>query len=83
MRETKQLLFFSFSVFKSVLMCVPSLSCRMALVDSLKTPAFFEFSLCLSRAWLGKMITFIYKWLKKPLFFLPQATRRFTRRSVS
>ena len=26
---------------------------------------FFEFSLCLSRACLGKMINFIYKWLKK------------------
>eukprot|EP01046_Picozoa_sp_COSAG06_P044261 COSAG06_NODE_5935_length_3200_cov_10.149952_3_plen_75_part_00 len=26
---------------------------------------FFEFSLCLSRACLGKMITFIYQWLKK------------------
>jgi hypothetical protein len=25
----------------------------------------FEFSLCLSRACLGKMIIFIYKWLKK------------------
>jgi hypothetical protein len=31
--------------------------------------SFFEFSLCLSRACLGKMIVFIYKWLKKvPLF---------------
>jgi hypothetical protein len=27
---------------------------------------FFEFSLCLSRACLGKKITFIYKWRKKP-----------------
>jgi hypothetical protein len=26
---------------------------------------FFEFSLCLSRACLGKIIHFIYKWLKK------------------
>jgi hypothetical protein len=34
-----------------------------------KSPArkrpFFEFSLCLSRACLGKMLVFIYKWLKK------------------
>jgi hypothetical protein len=30
--------------------------------------AFFEFSLCLSRACLGKMMHFIYKWLKKPVF---------------
>jgi hypothetical protein len=30
-----------------------------------KTASFFEFSLCLSRACLGKMIAFIYKWLKK------------------
>jgi hypothetical protein len=29
-----------------------------------KTASFFEFSLCLSRARLGKMIVFIYKWLK-------------------
>jgi hypothetical protein len=29
---------------------------------------FFEFSLCLSPACLGKMIIFIYKWLKKPVF---------------
>ena len=30
-----------------------------------KTPLFFEFSLCLSRACLGKMMHFIYKWLRK------------------
>jgi hypothetical protein len=29
---------------------------------------FFEFSLCLSRACLGKKMTFIHKWLKKPVF---------------
>ena len=29
---------------------------------------FFEFSLCLSRACLGKMMTFIYKWRKKCRF---------------
>jgi hypothetical protein len=29
-----------------------------------KTPLFFEFSLCLSRACLGKMSVFIYKWRK-------------------
>ena len=29
-----------------------------------KRHLFFEFSLCLSRACLGKMIVFIYKWLK-------------------
>jgi hypothetical protein len=29
---------------------------------------FFEFSLCLSRACLGKKMNFIYKWLKKPVF---------------
>jgi hypothetical protein len=28
--------------------------------------AFLEFSLCLSRACLGKIIIFKYKWLKKP-----------------
>eukprot|EP01046_Picozoa_sp_COSAG06_P026514 COSAG06_NODE_2284_length_7174_cov_5.515336_2_plen_81_part_00 len=30
--------------------------------------AFFEISLCLSRACLGKKLHFIYKWLKKPVF---------------
>jgi hypothetical protein len=33
-----------------------------------KTASFFEFSLCLSRACLGKMIVFIYKWLKNAGF---------------
>jgi hypothetical protein len=28
--------------------------------------SFVEFSLLLSRACLGKMIVFLYKWLKKP-----------------
>jgi hypothetical protein len=37
-----------------------------------KTASFFEFSLCLSRACLGKMIVLIYKWLKNAVFF-PQA----------
>lgn len=32
-------------------------------------PFFFEFSLCLSRACLGKLMHFIYKWRKK--CFLP------------
>jgi hypothetical protein len=29
-----------------------------------KTASFFEFSICLSRVCLGKLIVFIYKWLK-------------------
>jgi hypothetical protein len=33
-----------------------------------KTASFFEFSLCLSRACLGKMIVLIYKWLKNAVF---------------
>jgi hypothetical protein len=33
-----------------------------------KTASFFEFSLCLSRACLGKMIVFIYKWRKNAVF---------------
>jgi hypothetical protein len=33
-----------------------------------KTASFFEFSLCLSRACLGKMIVYIYKWLQKRRF---------------
>jgi hypothetical protein len=33
-----------------------------------KTPLFFEFSLCLSRACLGKMFLFVYKWLKSGVF---------------
>jgi len=31
---------------------------------------FLEFSLCLSRACLGTIIVFIYKWLKKTVFHL-------------
>ena len=34
-----------------------------------ETPLFLEFSLCLSRACLGKMMHFIYKWRKKWRFF--------------
>jgi hypothetical protein len=33
-----------------------------------KTASVFEFSLCLSRACLGKMFVFIYKWLKNAVF---------------
>jgi hypothetical protein len=33
-----------------------------------KTASFFEFSLCLSRACLGKMIVSIYKWRKNAVF---------------
>jgi hypothetical protein len=33
-----------------------------------QTASFFEFSLCLSRACLGTMIVFIYKWLKNAGF---------------
>jgi hypothetical protein len=33
-----------------------------------KTASFFEFSLCLSRACLGKMFVFIYKWRKNAVF---------------
>eukprot|EP01046_Picozoa_sp_COSAG06_P069038 COSAG06_NODE_18640_length_876_cov_1.021879_1_plen_68_part_10 len=36
-----------------------------------KTASFFEFSLCMSRACLGKMIVFIYKWLKNAVFRRP------------
>jgi len=33
-----------------------------------KTASFLKFSLCLSRACLGKMIVFKYKWLKNAVF---------------
>jgi hypothetical protein len=33
-----------------------------------KTASFFEFSLCLSRACLGKMFVFLYKWLRNAVF---------------
>jgi hypothetical protein len=33
-----------------------------------KTASFLEFSLCLSRACLGKMIVYTYKWLKNAVF---------------
>jgi hypothetical protein len=41
--------------------------------------AYFEFSLCLSQACLGKMMHFIYKWLKKPVFFSWQTASSATR----
>jgi hypothetical protein len=34
----------------------------------------FEFSLCLSRACLGKKIAFTHKWLKKPFLHRPLAS---------
>ena len=33
-----------------------------------KRHSVFEFSLCLSRACLGKMIIFLHKWLKETVF---------------
>ena len=42
-----------------------------------KTASSFEFSLCLSRACLGKMFVFIYKWLKNAVF--PQGRRQSNR----
>jgi hypothetical protein len=41
--------------------------------DALRKRAFLEFSLRLSRACLGKKMTFIYKWRKEPVF-LPSLT---------
>ena len=35
---------------------------------SMGNASFFDFSLCLSRACLGKMIVFIYKWCKNGVF---------------
>jgi hypothetical protein len=43
-----------------------------------KTSSFFEFSLCLSRACLGKMIVFIYKWLQKAVFSAGVASGDYT-----
>jgi hypothetical protein len=39
-----------------------------------KTASFFEFSLCLSRACLGKMIVFICKWRENAVFRRCEAT---------
>jgi hypothetical protein len=55
------------TVFSNVKACVPPVH---AMVMRMRCPcrnaSFFEcFSLCLSRACLGKMIIFIYKWRKK------------------
>jgi hypothetical protein len=36
--------------------------------DLRKNGPFVEFSLCLSRACLGKMFAFMHKWLKKTVF---------------
>jgi hypothetical protein len=52
--------------------CTPSheFNCSYAAfrIPVRKTASFFEFSLCLSRACLGKMFVFIYKWLKNAVF---------------
>jgi hypothetical protein len=40
----------------------------LALLACVTTVLFFEFSLCLSRACLGKMIIFIYKWRNRRVF---------------
>jgi hypothetical protein len=41
---------------------------RLRLLLPCRNASFFEFSLCLSRACLGKMIIYIYKWRKKRRF---------------
>ena len=45
----------------------PAVRCHVTLETAAceKRHSFFEFSLCLSRACLGKMFSFIYKWRKK------------------
>jgi hypothetical protein len=37
-------------------------------ISAFEKRAYLEFSLCLSRACLGKKMIFMYKWLKKPVF---------------
>ena len=41
-----------------------------------KRHLFFEFSLCLSRACLGKMFVFMYKWRKNAVFSYPLGAER-------
>jgi hypothetical protein len=49
--------------------CGRCLQLSLQRADTLReNGTFFEFSLCLSRACLGKIIHFIYKWLKKCRF---------------
>jgi hypothetical protein len=45
-----------------------------------ETPLFFEFSLCLSRACLGKMMHFIHKWHRKRVTTFPYQSPRWARR---
>jgi hypothetical protein len=45
-----------------------------------KTPFFFEFSLCLSRACLGKMLIFSIKWRKNGVFYLTLIVEQLHRR---
>eukprot|EP01046_Picozoa_sp_COSAG06_P034133 COSAG06_NODE_3548_length_5199_cov_166.747059_4_plen_118_part_00 len=52
-------------------------TCRSCARRPWENGTFFEFSLCLSRACLGKMLIFIYKWLKKCRFLT--AVRRLPR----
>jgi hypothetical protein len=47
----------------------PSQDMLVVLRMGAKTASFFEFSLCLSRACRGKLIVFIYKWLKNAVLF--------------
>ena len=48
-------------------LCRPTVSRsgRQGAAGPKETPLFFEFSLCLSRACLGQMMHFIYKWREK------------------
>ena len=55
----------------STIPCVPC-ACTPTRCNN-KTHLFFEFSLCLSRACLGKMITFSIKMAQKRGVFLPQS----------
>jgi hypothetical protein len=57
-------------------------SCRLPARPAKNATLFFEFSLCLSRACLGKMFSFIYKWRKKWRFSHRDVTQALCGRKV-
>jgi hypothetical protein len=56
--------------------------CRCRCGDSaIRTRSFFEFSLCLSRACLGKIIIYINEWLKRSFSYLVASMMRYASRA--
>jgi hypothetical protein len=74
MASQKRRVLFCFLFFCFVLCAAHITAVICDVISALENGTFFEFSLCLSRACLGKMLIFIYKWLKSAVF-LPYPLR--------